>query len=145
MGYSLHGFIGEKDVLSVFDYQNAKLIHLFDKLYLIPLTGELFDEVNDFRTNNGIEKFELLTTDIENEILKVIGDRMLSYVEAEYFGGEGGQSGIMWKNGKRIFHETFSKDTINKILKEFGIKNKLFKDRFDTVGLGKYRNTDDWK
>lgn len=69
---------------------------------------------------------------------------MIAYVEAEYFGGMGNQSGIIWRDGKRIFKKLAEQDVINIILNQFGIKRSKSLDEFDTVGLGRYRNTKDW-
>jgi hypothetical protein len=79
---------------------------------LVPMTDELFNEINKYRVDNVVGNWEFLTTDIENEILDLIGHDMLSYIEAEYHGGQGG---IIWKEGKRIFEIEFQQDVINDI------------------------------
>jgi hypothetical protein len=82
---------------------------------------------------------------LENEIMKIIGNEKVSYVEVEYLGGEGGQSGIIWNEGKRIFEREFQLEVVNEILRHFGVvKDKKMRDEFDTVGLGRHRNTEDW-
>lgn len=146
MGYYLTGFLGRQEDLKGIEkkFQNSKIIPLTDQIALVPMTGELFDEINNYRGNNDIGKYKFLTSDIENEILKVIDGQMISYVEVEYFGGQGGQSGIIWKEGKRIFEKEFDQGVVNSILGHFGIVRGKSMDEFDTVGLGRHRNTADW-
>jgi hypothetical protein len=71
-------------------------------------------------------------------------DFPLAYIEAEYFGGEGGQSGIIWKDGKRTAEFAYRQEVINNVLRYFGIIANENQDEFDTLGLGRHRNTRDW-
>jgi hypothetical protein len=147
MGYFLNAFLGQINNLKRIEskFKKAKVVPLTTEIALIPMTEDLFDEINNYRNENHIEKWELLTTDVENEILKLIGNEKLSYLEVEYFGGEGGQSGIVWKDGKRVFEVSFQQEVVNEILRQFGVvKDKKLRDEFDTVGLGRHRNTEDW-
>jgi hypothetical protein len=146
MGYYLQAFIGKISDLKVLAtrYDKAKEIDIGQGLTLIPMTEELFDQINNLVASNSIDKFEYLTDNIENEILKHIGNTKLAYVEAEYFGGQGGQIAIIWNNNKREQFFEFGQDKINGVLKNFGIKSKIGSDEFDTVGLGRHRNTIQW-
>lgn len=146
MGYNLKAFIGQVESLEsvTTQFKNAKLISLTQQIVLIPMTGDLFNEINDYRTNNNIDGYEYLTTDIESEILKTIHIGLIAYIEVEYFGGTGVQNGILWKNGKRIFEHSGTKDVVNLILKQFGITRSKSRDEFETVGLNRHRYTEDW-
>ena len=146
MGYYLKAFIGRSDDLKMVKnkFKNARTVSLTDEIALIPFTAELFDEVNNYRSNNGIGNYEFLTTDVEREILLVMGDRLFSYVEVEYFGGLGRQSGMIWQGGKRIWERELEQEVVNEILRNFGIVRSKSNDEFDTVGLGRKRNTEDW-
>jgi hypothetical protein len=147
MSYFLNAFLGQVDNLKKIErkFKSASVVSLTTDIALIPMTEDLFNEMNNSRTENGIGKWEFLTTDVENAILTLIGNEKLSYVEVEYFGGEGGQSGIIWKDRKRIFEAEFQQETVNEILRQLGVvKDKKMSDEFDTVGLGRHRNTVDW-
>ena len=98
----------------------------------------------NFEASNSVDKFEYLTANIETKILQLIGDKKFAYVEAEYFGGEGGQIAIIWNNRARQKLFSYGQENINKVLKDFGIKPKIGNDLFDTLGLGRHRNTIDW-
>jgi hypothetical protein len=147
MGYYLNAFLGQVHNLKKIEskFTASKIVPLTTELALIPMTGQLFNEINNYRGNNSIGKWQFLTSDIENEILKLVEDEMVAYIEVEYFGGEGGQSGIIWKDGKRIFEKEFDQEVVNSILRKFGVvKGKSKRDELDTIGLGRHRNTEDW-
>lgn len=146
MGYNLKAFIGQVERLEPVTsrFKNAKLISLNEQIALIPMTGDLFNEINDYRTNNNIDGYEYLTTAIESEILKTINTGLIAYIEVDYFGGVGIQNGILWKNDKRIFEHRGTKDVVNSILQQFGITRSKSGDEFETVGLNRHRYTEDW-
>jgi hypothetical protein len=146
MGYRLNAFIGQTENIETIAsrYTKAKVILLTEKIVLLPMTTDLFDEINDHRFNNEIENYVFLTSDVEIEILKTINNKMISYIEVEYFGGTGLQRGIIWKNGERIFDQSGTKNVVNSILQKFGIVRSKFKDEFETAGLNRHRNTEDW-
>src|SRR3954452_1729380 len=63
----------------------------------------------------------------------------VAYVEAEYFGGVGEQSTVLWLGGVR--HEP---ETIKEALRALGVRAVGDRDEYDTVGLGRHRTTQDW-
>ena len=70
--------------------------------------------------------------------------KLILIVESEFFGGQGGHIGIIWKNGKRNLLSEFDKNSMNKILKKIGVNRILLSDEFEIVGLAENRHTDDW-
>lgn len=146
MGYYLHGFLGQLHDLQEIKntFNNSVIIPLTNQIGLIPMSGDLFDEINNYRVSNDMEKFEFMTAGVEQAILVVIKNRMIAYVEADYFGGHGGQSGVVWKEGKRIFLKNFEQDVINEILRMYGVTKNKSGDEFDAVQLGRHRSTEEW-
>lgn len=146
MGYYLQAFICKQTETNIFteNFDKAKKVIIDQGLSLIPMTEELFDQINNFVVSNSVDKFEYLTDSIETKVLQLMGDKKLAYVEAEYFGGQGGQISIIWGNHKREHLFSYGQDCINKVLKDFGVQAKSGNDEFDTVGLGRHRNTIDW-
>ncbi|MBA4054882.1 MAG: hypothetical protein C0490_09235 [Marivirga sp.] len=146
MGYQLHGLIGfSNDMKFVCEkWNHAKVVPLTDETALIPMTSVLFDEMNNGDASPAIGKFELLTIGIENTILKLFNNTKIAYVEADYFGGMGVQSGIVWWEGKRVFEKELQGDVINEILRYFGVVKISSMDEFDSVRLGRFRSTDRW-
>ncbi|MCD9017981.1 hypothetical protein [Parachryseolinea silvisoli] len=147
MGYNLNAFLGRPDELKIIEtrFRTSKVIQLTSDIALIPMTEELFDEINNYRTGNDIGRWQFLTGNVEKEILALVGNDMVAYFEVDYFGGVGGQSGIIWKERTRIFEMESQQDVVNAILRQFGVvKEKGKRDEFDTVGLGRQRKTEDW-
>ena len=146
MGYYLRAFIGKETTIKILQdrYNNSNATKLQQGFALIPMTEELFDEINRMKQSDDIDKFELLTENVEYEILQLVGNLELAYVESEFHGGKGGHSGIIWKDCERKYIGTFKFSTMNTILKKLGIKRTLFLDEFQTLNLDRYRNTEDW-
>lgn len=146
MTYILQAFITKKaNHKNVTDfYKNAVAVDIGQDLALIPFTTALFDEINQLTESKAIGKFDYLTKNCEVELLKHMGDIKFAYIEADYFGGEGGQIAIIWKEQKRIYLSEFGDNEINKVLIDFGVIAKDGKDEFDTVGLGQNRRTNEW-
>ncbi len=146
MGYHLQAFIcknSDSNLLAE-PFDKVKAIELGKDLTLIPMTEELYDQINSLVVSDSVSKFAYLTEHIESQVLKFIGNAKVAYIEADYFGGQGGQMAIIWKNNKREYFVEYGQDCINEVLKIFGIKARLFADEFDTLGLGRHRNTIDW-
>lgn len=146
MGYILYAFAAKEEILLPIQkvYLQAKLVKLEQGICLIPMTGELYDQINDFTISEDINGFVYLTTNIENQILKAIGNHSIAYIEAEYFSGNGGQKAIIWKDNKRLSVFPDNQDAINKVLQFLGVTADKRKDEFDTIGLGRYRNMEGW-
>lgn len=86
----------------------------------------------------------MLNNQINEYIIKLSQYGYIAYIEAEYFGGTGGQSAIVYRNKELIYFAEFSETAINKVLKCFGVISHDNLDEFDTVGLRKHRHTEDW-
>lgn len=146
MGYVLYAFIGKKEVLIKLQgkYSQVKICNLQQNISLIPMTGELYDEINNFISSDDINSFAYLTTNVEKEVLQVIEDSPLAYIEAEYFGSNGGQRGIIWKENQRHSILSYSHEAINKVLQFLGVSAQKRRDEFDTIGLGRFREMEEW-
>ncbi|MFI7122933.1 hypothetical protein [Amycolatopsis sp. NPDC049868] len=77
----------------------------------------------------------------------------VAYVEAEYFGGAGTQSAQVWERGETVLGPLHVGEDdprpadgspISQALRRLGVLKGDYFDEFDAVGLGRYRNTDDW-
>ncbi len=146
MGYSLYSFIcNQVDVNVILEsFDSSKEVKIEQGLCLVPMTDDFFDQINNYDISASIEGFKYLTKNIETKILKISRGKKIAYVEADYFGGTGGQNAIIWCNYKRQAVFEYGQEIINKVLKDFGVKCKWGKDEFETLGLGKNKNTIDW-
>jgi hypothetical protein len=85
-------------------------------------------------------------------------DGPIAYVEADFFGGTGQQAAVLWEHGevavgplvdpepsKLFTRRPLSESPFNQVLRRIGVsvaRGQL--DEFDTVGLGRHRDTEDW-
>ena len=146
MEYYLSAFLGQKEVLESIQihYENLKIIELKQELSICLMTDELFDEVNQSTPSPDVYHFDFLNENVEEIILRLIGNKKLAYVESEYNGGQGGHSGILWENGKRLEIYKYSDESMNKVLQRFNISKEKGKDEFDSIELGRFGSTDQW-
>ncbi|EMY60592.1 hypothetical protein LEP1GSC203_0382 [Leptospira terpstrae serovar Hualin str. LT 11-33 = ATCC 700639] len=91
-----------------------------------------------------IKDYSNLTVKLFSILMQYSKIDKIGYIEAEYFGGSGSQSAILFDDGVVIFESISKQNSINKLLKKIGVKKKLFQDRFDYIGLNKFRKTEEW-
>ena len=144
MGYTLQAFIGEQAVLEKLAFENAKVIALTDRVSLVPMIGELYDEINQLQASPSIDGILFLNENVEREILKRVGYDKIAYITADYAGGIGGQCGVVWQNGEREMVQPFGPGVINEILRQFGVVGTGSRDEFEVTGLNRFRSTEDW-
>jgi hypothetical protein len=146
MGYFLQAFIGrQNDLKPIIDkYHNACSINVGQDIAIVPMTEDLYDEINQMNVSDGVSTFMYLTKSIETEILNLIDAKNIGYIEAEYHGGQGGQTAIIWTDRQRSNVIEYGQGAINSVLKRFGVVTDIGKDEFDTLNFGRYRQTNDW-
>lgn len=146
MSYYLHGFIGKRYDLEEIqkNYNLAVIRELGQDIYLIPMTHQLFAQINNSAVNKLISPYDYLTTTVESEILKHINNRTVAYIEVDYWDNMGGQVGIIWKDKQRLFDFPLGHGVVNEVLKFFGVITAPEQDEFDTLNLGRYRKTERW-
>jgi len=71
-------------------------------------------------------------------------DGFAAYIEAELFGGVGSQASAVWRGGRMVQPVTRSADAINLALSALGVQKAGDEDEFSTLGLGRFRFTDEW-
>jgi len=162
MGYALQVFIAEEPVLRrvTEGLANARVVPLRCGLALIPLTDALDEEIIgrlagvDVRPHLGDSRIYV------NAVRWAVASSShgpIAYVEADFFGGTGSQEAIVARDGALVFgasrSNTFAgsckasrvrKWAINGALSHLGVRATLFGDRFDAVGLSRFRETEDW-
>jgi hypothetical protein len=68
----------------------------------------------------------------------------VAYVEAEYHGGSGEQRSAVWRGRAMTSGPDRSSWAINSALRALGVEREGDHDAFDTLGLGRHRDTEDW-
>ena len=143
MGYDLQAIISTHAALeaAAASFAAAAVCPLAGGFALVPITDELLDEVGAAGDSGRFYKF----TPAISEWLRLISlSAPAAYVEAEYFGGSGGQSAVVWSLGAESLPPTHSSDAINRALRLLGVSHGSWHDEFEAVGLPRHRHTDDW-
>lgn len=68
----------------------------------------------------------------------------LAYIEAEIFGGEGMQAHVLVAANGGAGLVVLAHDAINTVLRSLGLVCGNGEDEFESLGLGRYRETDGW-
>ncbi|MCW7491007.1 hypothetical protein [Leptospira meyeri] len=148
MSYYLQAIISNSDhfnKLSIFLKNTTSIVPLIDGYSIIPLTDGAFKLLNEEDQEVILIKdYSHLTVKLYSILMQFSQIDKIGYFEAEYFGGTGSQCAILFENGNAVFESIGKQDSINRLLKKIGVKKKFFKDRFDYIGLNKYRTTEDW-
>ena len=143
MGYYLQAIIGKQQTLAQHssDFQRARIVPLAQGIAIIPLTDDLYDEIGD---GGEVERFEKLSPGVDEWAQRISVIAPVGYIEAEFFGGTGGQSAVAWSGGARALGPIHAEDAINQTLHFFRVRIDGAHDEFDAIGLGRHRNTEDW-
>ncbi|MFI8535603.1 hypothetical protein ACIGMX_35800 [Streptomyces aquilus] len=153
MGYELQAAIaGDKPLRAASrDVPGAHVVPLLQGLSLLPMTDEVFDAVTD-GSPAGPLGFWRLPGGFEGLLAQWSTAGPVAYVEAEYFGGVGGQRATVWDGGTlalgplerptRRGLRTVS--PVSQALRHLGARRSLGEDEFAAVGLDRHRHTDDW-
>ena len=159
MGYVLAAVVARREPLGrVADsVPRAQVVPLADEIELIPVTYALLEEGSGTRE---VDPFPLLSGAapppwLTEQLRQASHHGRVAYVEAEFFGGEGVQAAIGWENGEIALGPMVEEDddlpppleqgAINQALRWLGVRVARGRiDEFETVGLGRHRETDDW-
>jgi len=148
MGYEIEAIIAKTDTLALLSRscKNAQVISLKQGFGLIPLIDELFDEWQSVRSQHKADPFtgfSRLSSAVADQLRELSKSGQVAYIEAEFFGGVGGQSSVAWTNNRVSFGPEHTQDAINQVLRHLGVVNAAH-DEFDTLGLGQNRHTERW-
>lgn len=149
MGYRLQALIGHELPLrgAAQGLGKAVVVALGRDLGMIPLSDDLFDEFRVARGATGEDPFpgfQRLSAAVAQWIAGASRGATLAYVEADYAGGKGEQSAVVWKDGAILEGPLHSRDAINRSLRLLGLSADPGLDEFDTVRLGRHRTMEDW-
>jgi hypothetical protein len=143
MSYYLQAFVGTAVALGerASDFQHAHLVLLPQRMALIPLTDQLHLEVGK---GSEADCFEKLSVPVLQWAQRISSIAPVAYIEAEFFGGAGGQSAVVWSRGLEAMAPTHLQGAINQALRFLGIQIGNVHDEFEALGLGRNRDTRDW-
>jgi hypothetical protein len=121
-------------------------IQLSEELTLFPLHDSYVDAVAEKLAIQ--EQFldgPLLNTGTVHHLMNAIAvEPLFAIIETNYCGGIGSQSAVVYRGKLEIMApERDVEGSINRALKQLGVKRSLRNDEFDTIGLGNFRDFDD--
>jgi hypothetical protein len=154
MGHAINGFIATYEALSnaAHSLNAARVCRLGGGFGFLPLTDEvarLEDPASEFA------QFHRLTEPMVAWALAQSHRFPIAYIETDYFGGDGAQASVMWRNGSVDFgpietvddhaHRTpLEKGAINQAVRRLGVQRGNALDEFEALGLGNFRDNEDW-
>ncbi|WP_038165299.1 hypothetical protein [Verrucomicrobium sp. BvORR106] len=143
MGYVLQAIISTQSVLEAHasDFAAAVVVPLNSGLALIPITNELLDEIGASGRSGHFYRF---TSAVRDWLRIISSSAPAAYVEADFFGGVGGQGAVVWARGEEVLAPTHDAKAINIALRLLGVSRGTAHDEFEAVGLPRHRDTDDW-
>ncbi|HEX7105935.1 MAG TPA: hypothetical protein VF218_08225 [Acidothermaceae bacterium] len=150
MSYTLAAFIGKEPIVEAAAAMTGqhRVSRLAYSLHMLELSSSPMSE------GRFSEQFYFLTPQLASvaAIISTMGD--IGYIEAEFFGGEGSQACMVWREGDVVFGPFREDDEdppvaplrdwpINRALRFFGIRVDAHldehMDEFRTVDLGRFR------
>ncbi|GGY39980.1 hypothetical protein [Pseudoduganella albidiflava] len=144
MSYSIQAFVALQGTFNADPSNGLAVIRLDAGVEIIPIGSTA-------RKLYGIPFLPLTdegSEELPAAILKLhstLGSQWPSaYIEAEFFGGSGAQAHVLISKNGAGAGVNISDNAINDALAWLGVRPRDGKDRFDTVGLGKHRETDGW-
>jgi hypothetical protein len=148
MGHFVTGVIASPDILGAFT-QSRSLpapVSLPANLALLPLRDRDLDAILPLPITGGVDEFVHLSDQLLALLSGFSARGPVMYFETEYFGGEGAQGAVVFRDGIAIYGPISARiGPINKALALLGVRvQPPARDEFETVGLQRHRSTADW-
>ena len=163
MGHQISAFIGQYHSLQILATQlcHSHITALAQSYYLLPILVETLDTCHIATPSTfpaEYPEFDRLFPELIFLAQDAARQTPLAYVETDYFGGVGSQSAILWKTTNtygpfrsetRYINNTFittpeGEWAIKRVLYALGVQLLPNHDAFDTLGLGRFRSSEDW-
>jgi len=144
MSYSIQAFVALHGTFNSGPSNGLAVIRLDNEVEIVPLdstTRKLYGIPFLPLTDEGSKQLPAVLWEL---YLTLASRRPAAYIEAELFGGSGTQAHVLFSQNGSGAGVNVSDDAINDALAWLGVQPRDGKDLFDTVGLGKRRETDGW-
>jgi hypothetical protein len=135
-------------------FESAIVCPLVQGFSLLPITDALAKELTVYRAETKMaltKPIQELSDGLHALAIEISHDSPVAYVATFYFGGRGGQDALVWSKGALRFSpntqgydQGWPNTPISQALRLIGVVAERGKDEFDTVGLGKHRETHRW-
>jgi hypothetical protein len=135
-------------------FESAIVCPLVQGFSLLPITDALAKELAAYHaeTKAALTKpIRGLSNGLHALAIEISYDASVAFITTAYFGGQGGQDALVWDKGSLRFSpatqgydQPWSNSPISQALRMLGVVAENGTDEFDTVGLGKHRETHRW-
>ncbi|MGW0908366.1 hypothetical protein [Streptomyces sp. NPDC002853] len=153
MGYDLQAVIGGEVLRAAArELPAARLAPIGQGLSLMPMTEALLTSFAD-GGDDGVLGFWRLSDRFAKTLADWSTAGPVAYAEAEYFGGAGEQTAVVWDGGTIALgplHEPENTPSppagspISQALRRLGVVAATGEDEFTAVGLGRHRSVEAW-
>jgi hypothetical protein len=117
-------------------------------LLLVPITSQLLVYVESQYIGRDVgpsRTCRALTGALARFARRLSSTGPVAYVETDYFGGHGDQAATVFVRGQRVLRRPRAAiGPINDALTLLGVTTAALGDAFDTIGLGRHRQTGLW-
>ena len=154
--HDVNALIAKSDTLAAGTrrFDSAIVCPLAQGFSLVPLTDALAKEIAshqpDLKTV-GPKPLQDMSDGLHALAIEMSRHTPVAYIATYYFGGQGGQDALAWDSGGLTFSPTtqgydqhWPNSPISQALRAIGVVADEGMDEFDTVGLGKHRETHRW-
>lgn len=146
--YSLRALVGAGPVMRSIAVRTeaAHLVALPQSFGLIPMTERLLACIHGGSPVRSAARptFEYLSPTLEHWLALFSQTGSIAYLEAEYFGGAGAQAAAVWNRGVLTLGPRACALSINDALRALSVVVQDGLDEFDTLHLGRCRETERW-
>ena len=164
MAHNIQAFISLLDCLEkeASKLETAHIVSLPQGFAMLPVTDTLRQEAATIYPSQEIQPFEEFY-DLTDSVAR-LGAQMsrhtpVTYIETEYWGGDGTQAAVIWHRGKVVLRPymkelDWRQDQVSKLavrrgpvsiaLSRLGVKVDKELDEYAALGLGRFRSNEDW-
>jgi hypothetical protein len=160
VGYVLEALLAPPTIAetAAASLRGTGVVALHERIALVPITGDAAEALSPGdRSIISLLADRALPAALTELLRRTSREGAIAYVEANFFGGIGQQAAVLWDHGEialgplidpepKLFRRRRpSKGPFNQVLRRIGVSvapGQL--DEFATVGLGRYRETEDW-
>ena len=147
MGHMIRAIIAKKNVI-----QNISDHWAYGEKIVLPqgygmsfLNDSLFDDIEelfDIADTHKCPQFNYLSDSVISFLLQESKDAQIIYIETDYFGGYGTQTGVLFENGSIAIEPRQGNGVINYLLHQIGVYKEHNKDEFTSLQLYRFRRMD---
>ena len=145
MAYTLQALIGDETSIRGLTPAELTVVNLPQGKVMIPLTEALRQSYHIPFLPLTDEGLDSLPETIASLAAPYVQRGRIVYVEAELFGGDGIQACVLWDRGGLASIPIVDGFAINTALRFIGVLADGHRDKFEALGLGLHRTTEDWK